>query len=252
MPAKPYAALWGDRRRFGVMPDTHDPDWILWQQKAYTDFYQVTQQRGIGLTVNGMSYPVIQRLDFNGRHVLEVGPGIIRHLRYMTGKPASYTICDVNEKVLAMAERQLREASIVHNEVLLENGTADILPFGDESFDVIISFNSLEHVYPLDRYLAGFSRILKDHGMIAGGIPCEGGLAWGVGRFLTSRRYVHRHYKINYDKIICWEHPNFADSIIGELDARFQRRYLRLHPFSFLPMDCNLTASFMYEKKHET
>ena len=60
--------------------------------------------------------------------------------------------------------------------------------------------------------LKEFNRILKKNGIIVGAIPNEGGMAWGFGRYLTTRRYTKK-FNINYDKIICWEHPNFADFI---------------------------------------
>ena len=240
--------LWGDRRKFGFVPDLMDSDWLIWQEKAYSDFYQTTQQRGIGDMVSKMAYPVVGCIDFERKRVLEIGPGIIRHLPYIKSKPARYTICDINEDVLGMAEKQLREAAIPCEAILLARESGGNLPFTDESFDIVISFNSLEHLHPLDSYLIEIRRILKSGGQLVGGIPCEGGLAWGLGRFFTTRRYVHKNYKINYDKIVCWEHPNFADFIIECLDVHVEREYLKLHPFPFLPMDFNLVVSFVYEK----
>lgn len=242
--------LWGDRKKFGFVPDLMDSDWLIWQEKAYTDFYQSTQQHGIGDMVSRMTYPVIRRIDFKGKQVLEVGPGIIRHLQYIKNKPVKYTICDVDENVLCISEKQLSDAGISCETVFLKRERGSALPFADESFDIVISFYSLEHLYPLDDYLVEINRILKKEGRLIGGIPCEGGLAWGMGRFLTTRRYVYKNYGINYDKIICWEHPNFADLIIKKLDTYFQRQHLKFHPFPFLPMDFNLTASFIYRKKY--
>ena len=237
--------LFGDRKQFGTSPDIVNNDWLIWQEKAFSDFYGNTQQKGIGNWVCNLAYPVVEKVDFNGKKILEVGPGIIRHLPYIKSKPARYTICDINEDVLGMAEKQLREAEIPCETVFLDRESE--LPFADESFDVVISFNSLEHLYPLDDYLFEIKRILKMGGQLIGGIPCEGGLVWGLGRFLTTRRYVHKNYGINYDKIICWEHPNFADHILERLDFYFEREYLKLHPFSILSIDFNLVASFVYK-----
>lgn len=245
-------ALFGDRDEFGTIPNPCDSDWKIWQDKKFSDFYQNTQQRGIGVKVSRMAYPIISCIDFGDKNVLEVGPGIIRHLQYIQNKPARYTICDINEDVLGIAEKQLRDVEIPCEAVLLSNENESKLPFADESFEVIVSFNSLEHLYPLDSYLSEMKRILKIGGQLVGCIPCEGGLAWGIGRFLTTRRYVHKNYGINYDKIICWEHPNFADLVIERLDAHFKRKYLKLRPFSFLPMDFNLIANFIYSHTSET
>jgi len=241
-----YKKIWGDRKCFGLKPEVNDSDWKIWQFKAFSDFYPTTQQQGIGDRVSRMAYPVINRVNFGHKHILEVGPGIIRHLPYIRNNPERYTICDINEHVLGMAENQLKDVAIPCETVLLSHNNYEKLPFADESFDIIISFNSLEHLYPLDSYLAEMKRILKSGGQLVGGIPCEGGLAWGLGRFLTTRRYVHKNYGINYDKIICWEHPNFADFIIERLNNHFKKEYLKLHPFPFLSIDFNLIANFIY------
>lgn len=248
----PYSiseVLWGDRKKFGFVPDLMDSEWLIWQEKAYSDFYQNTQQHGIGDMVSKMVYPVIGLINFEGKRVLEVGPGIIRHLEYIKDRPDRYTVCDINEDILSISEKQLKAAGLPNDSILLSRESGSNIPFADESFDVIISFNSLEHLHPLNSYLIEITRILKRGGRLVGGIPCEGGLAWGLGRFLTTRRYVHKNYGINYDKIICWEHPNFADFIIERLDSHFKRKYLKLHPFAVLPMDLNLVASFVYQKR---
>ena len=248
VPYRTYKKLWGARKQFGIRPDVNDPDWKVWMEKGFTDFYQNTQQKGIGNWVCHLAYPVVSKVDFNGKTVLEIGPGQIRHLSYMRSEPRKYVICDVEEKCLVMSKRKLDEAGILNETALLDTASELRLPFPNESFDIILSFNTLEHLCSLDGYLLEMKRILRRGGQVAGGIPCEGGLAWGLGRFLTTRRYVHKKYGINYDKIICWEHPNFADYIIERLDVHFEPQHLRLHPFHCLPMDLNLVASFIYRE----
>ena len=113
----------------------------------------------------------------------------------------------------------------------------------------MLSFYSLEHMHPLGGYLDEYARILRPGGRIAGAIPTEGGLAWGLGRFLTSRRWIHRNTAIDYDKIICWEHPNFADTIVQELDARFRSRTVGTWPMLGLGLrNTTLLTRFVYEK----
>ncbi len=239
--------LWGDRKYFGNKIDDNDPEWLIWQEKAYTDFYQNTQQKGIGNAISQMAYPVVSQIDFSGKRVLEIGPGIIRHLEYIQSDIHTYILCDINEDFLKYAEKQLLDHNINY-QTLVKKRKDHSLPLEDNSIDILITFNSLEHLNPLEDYLQEFERVLCPGGRVVGGIPCEGGLAWGLGRYLTTRRYVHKNYGINYDKIICWEHPNFADFIIEQLDAFFIRKYLEFHPFSFLPIDFNLISSFIYKK----
>jgi SAM-dependent methyltransferase len=246
-----FKRLWGDRKKFGIKSIEGDPDWQEWERTCIS-IYTDTQQKGIGDWVCSLAYPVVSRVESSNMTILEVGPGRIRHLQLLQGHPQKYVVCDIRESFLKTACQQLLNAGIPYERVALSRKNAKEyawkLPFPDESFDIVISFYSLEHLYPLDGYLTEITRTLKRGGQIVGGIPCEGGLPWGIGRFLTTRRYVHKNYGINYDKIICWEHPNFADFIIDRLDVHFEREHLKFHPFSWLPMDFNLVASFVFKK----
>jgi len=251
VPYNIFRRLWGDRRKFGFRPHVSDPDWKIWLEKRYSDFYQNTQQIGIGNRICKLAYPVISKINFKNKKVLEIGPGIIRHLDYISSKPQMYTICDTEEDCLYMSKIILGNAGIRNEKVLLNNIKDSSLPFPNDDFDIVISFNSLEHLFPLEEYLMEIYRVIKPGGQLVGGIPCEGGLAWGLGRYLTTRRYVHRNYDINYDKIICWDHPNFADFIFMLLELFFKKEYIRLHPLSWFPIDFNLVASFVYRKEKD-
>ena len=77
-------------------------------------------------------------------------------------------------------------------------------------------FPILKPITALD--LEFFILKLKYDCILVGAIPNEGGFAWGTGRFLSTRRFVHKNSKINYDKIICWEHVNFCDQILKKVD----------------------------------
>ncbi len=247
LPYPIYKRLFGDRRKYNLYPDNMDKDLAFFKSQKL-DFYNNTQQKGVGDRVSRMAYSVVRRVNFAGKKVLEIGPGVIRHLQYINEKPKEYALCDINQDFLEIAAKQLKNSKIPFKKILNCESEEHRLPFEDKSIDIIISFNSLEHLYPLDSYLLEMKRVLSNSGLIVGGIPCEGGLAWGIGRFLTTRRYVHKKYGINYDKIICWQHPNFADFILQRLDNHFNRKYLKRSPFFWLPMDLNLVTSYIYEK----
>ena len=54
----------------------------------------------------------------------------------------------------------------------------------------------------------------------------------------------------NYNKIICWEHPNFCDRIIKKIEKnKFKRLEIKQNPFPFIKIyDLNLITSFVYKK----
>jgi SAM-dependent methyltransferase len=240
------APLWGDRERWGLRPVVDDPCWQQWQQRT-VDFYEANQRAGIGRRVNDAGYRVMAGVDLEARRVLEVGPGDIRHAAFWRGRPREVLLADVNRDMLHQGERRMQEAGVPVRAVLVRRG--EPLPLDEGSIDVIVSFYSLEHLYPLGPYLDDWRRVLRPGGRLVGAIPAEGGLAWGLGRMLTSRRWLHAHTDIDPDKIICWEHPNFAEDVLAELDRRFVRERVRCWPFAWLPTtDVNLIIRLVYRR----
>lgn len=236
--------LFGDRSRFGLEIQKADPDWQEWQG-FYLEFYQNTQKKGIGKKVNDAGYEILHEVDLAAKRVLEVGPGSLPHRRFWHGKPSNYTVVDIKQEFINQSVQVLKQECIATASFVL---TADVLPLDDESIDIIICFYSLEHMHPLENYLKEFQRILRHGGLLVGAIPCEGGLAWGSGRLLTSRRYIKNKSSINPDKIICWEHPNFADQILQSLACHFESVQLQFWPLRVPLIDFNLMCKFIYRK----
>ena len=104
-------------------------------------------------------------------------------------------------------------------------------------------------MHPLEDYITDLKRVLKPGAIIICAIPSEGGLAWGLGRFLTSKKWVEKNSKVNFNKIICWEHPNFSDFVINKLDTNFTNKNKFFWPFNWIKLiDLNLILSFKYYK----
>ncbi len=240
------AQLWGDRPRWGLSIRPDDPCWRQWQQQT-VHFYESNQRQGVGAHVNDAGYRMMSGIALQGRRVLEIGPGDLRHLDFWRERPAEFVAVDVDTRMLDKAAHKLQQAGVVYRALNLQRHAP--LPLEPASVDMVISFYSLEHLYPLRPYLDEMHRVLKPGGRLVGAVPAEGGLAWGLGRWLTSRRWLKRHTTIDPDKIICWEHPNFADDLLRELDRSFEREATTLWPLPWLPwLDVNLVVRFVYRK----
>jgi ubiquinone/menaquinone biosynthesis C-methylase UbiE len=249
LPPTLQAKLWGDRKKWGLVLNEQDEDWEKWQQ-SQLNFYQDNQRQGFGATVNDAGYTVMSSIDMTGKIVLEIGPGDIRHIHSWQSKPTEYVLADIDKDMLSKGELIINTAGITSKVMLLQRGQT--LPLTDESVDVFVSFYSLEHIYPLQPYLQELDRVLKPGGTVVGAIPTEGGFAWGLGRFFTSRRWFKQNTSITPDKIICWEHPNFANHIIKCLDKQFLRKSLSYWPLKWLPLvDINFVIKFIYTKKDQ-
>jgi len=245
LPSYIYTRLWGDRKRWGLTPDVDDPCWKEWEH-SYDEFYNANQRQGVGTKVNDAGYRVMNKVDLTGKRVLEIGAGDIRHSCYWKGEPSEYVLVDVSSEMMSKAKLGLEETGVPCREILLERG--ELLPVESGTIDVVVSFFSLEHLYPLQPYLTEINRVLRHGGTLIGAIPAEGGVAWGLGRALTSRRWFKKNSSIDPDKIICWEHPNFADEIVRDLGLQFQLGSLDYWPLLVPYLDVNLVIRFVYEK----
>jgi len=237
--------LWGDREKWGLKVIETDLCWQKWLQVS-SDFYNSNQREGVGSIVNNAGYKSISDIDLTGKTVLEIGAGDIQHIRYWSGKPSQYFLVDVSPEMLEKSIQCLKKFAVPYQGFLIDR--SDKLPFKDNSVDIIVSYFSLEHLYPLLPYLEDFHRVLKPGGFFVGALPAEGGALWGLGRFFTTRRWFKAHTDINPDKIICWEHPNFADKVITKLDQVFNRVGLSFWPGIVSHLDLNLVIKFVYQK----
>ncbi len=237
-------ALFGNRDLYGLKYVENDEDWIKWN-KFYQNFYLNTQKKGVGNIVNEWGYKVLKKTSLNKKNVFELGPGNLPHYKFWIGQPEKFYAVDVNEKFLSQTQKKIPN---IFKGIKVER--YDIIPLEDNSIDIILTFYSLEHLYDLDKKLLEFKRILKKNGKIIGAIPNEGGIAWGIGRYLTSRRYVSKNSNINYNKIISWEHPNFSDQIISSFKKNnLKIDYIKMYPFNFIKsLDFNLVTTFILSK----
>ena len=247
LPQSFYNRLFGNRQKYGLTPIQHDTDWLTWEKVAST-FYEGSQKTGIGSVVNDAGYKILKKSNLKDKHVVEVGPGSIKHQRYWSFTPKSFSIVDVNPSMASLAVEQLKVIDVQPTIYIVSRNS--LLPFEDNSIDMIISFYSLEHILQLDEYLEDIRRVLKPGGTLVGAIPAEGGLAWGFGRIMTTSRWLKKNYGLDLNKIICWEHPNLANEIISLLDKHFQRIELKAWPMRLIPLiDLNLIIKFTYAKR---
>lgn len=241
------SALFGDRKKYGLIADHEDRDWQEWEKIAL-EAYAQTQHKSIGKIVNHSGYKVLKKINLNNKSILEIGPGMLEHSHYWNGIPERYALFDSRPCMLEISGNKLSSEGVRVVERFQSSSSLAAIPIEDNSIDFIFSFYSLEHLYPLENYLNEFKRILKKQGFLVGAIPAEGGLAWGLGRMLTTNLWFKKNTDINLNKIICWEHPNFSDDILKELNRYFKITYSKFWPFNLKVIDLNLTISFMAQK----
>lgn len=216
----------------GVTAD--DPDVRRFLELSHS--FQRDAYAGIGGWIQDEGHRWIAARTGSGR-VLEIGFGAGRHSLFFGGDRAKYFACEYSpvhadtEAWQAMQGRCLR-------------CDARALPFADASVDTAISVYTLEHIEDLQAVFAEVSRVLTPQGEFLVGLPCEGGLAWNLGRELTTRRIFSKKYNVNYDKVIAFEHVRDVQGIVEEIGASrhfkiVERAYL---PFRVPSANLNLIA----------
>ena len=250
LPYRMQKLLFGDRQQFGILAQEDDPDWQAWL-KTYVQFYDSTQKQSVGKSVNDAGYKVLDWVDMADKRVLEIGPGNINHIKWWRGKPSQFVMADLSIELLSKSGEKLDKLPVDYASILVSRDNTGELPFKDATFDMIFTFYALEHLHPFAQHLNGMLRVLKPGGQLIGGIPTEGGIGWGLGRYLTSRRWLLKNTQIDPNKIICWEHPNFANFILQSLDEhpQLKRERLAMWPAGGPLIDANLIVKFLYRKR---
>lgn len=186
---------------------TEDETWLLWQQYLARHYQGVFYEgnplvRFINLSGHRLvEKPFGQEVRFE--RVLEVGCGSGEHLRFVRHAVGEYVLSDLNESLLELARAQHGKRRDVIFRVL----DARRLPYPDGSFDRLISVYNLEHLTDPHLVLKEWARVVRPDGVLSLAVPTEGGLAWSLGRYFSTRR-TFRKLGLNYDYIVAREHVN--------------------------------------------
>jgi SAM-dependent methyltransferase len=219
-----------------------DPKWVAWQQAAPAIYEKIYyQQNSLVAHVNGAGHRLIER-DFGQSsrfdQVLEVGAGTGIHLDYVQHGFDRYVVTDISAKMLAKAEE--RHAGRANLAFQVADATA--LPFEDNSFDRLVSVYNLEHLPQPHRVLEEWKRVVRPGGDISIAVPTEGGIAWNLGRHLTTRRDFAKH-GLDLDYIISREHINACYRLRALIQHTFPNRREQWFPLMVPTPHINLVLA---------
>lgn len=137
-----------------------------------------------------------------GVRVLEIGSGRGSMLKWLAEMGAEAQGIEVS------AER-IAEGREIHGPLPLQLTTGTALPFPDGSFDVVVSFDVLEHIPDTDAHLAEVRRVLREGGQYLLQTPNK----WTNTVFETIR----------WRSLTAWRDIHCALHTAGELERRFRR-----------------------------
>ncbi len=174
-----------------------------------------------------------------GGRVLEIGAGLGEHISYESLENTEYHALELRPEIADEIRRRHPQVEVV---------TADCqksIPFPDGFFDRVIAIHVLEHLPNLPAALKEIHRTLRPGGEFGAVIPCEGGLAYGFARLISSKRIFEKRYKMSYDFCIRSEHVNRPREIMEELAPHFETRDTSFFPLKIPSITINLVIGLV-------
>jgi SAM-dependent methyltransferase len=223
-----------------------DPNYLLWQQhssEALEEYFESgnTLFRKIHDSAHSCLARWSQGQSDDGWKV-DLGCGTGYHYPYYDSLENVIGI-DFNLDSLRKIRKRYSDAILIHADCCN-------IPLKDGLAGTIFSIYNLEHIYYLEDVLLEVRRILSAEGRFFVGLPCEGGLAWNLGRKLTSERSLSKRYNIDYRKVIAIEHCNTAREVVEHLKQYFKNENSQFFPLRFIPFFfLNLTVAMQLSKK---
>lgn len=222
------------------------------QQLISNDFMKhwhevLSSHQEYGLIERFNHHYVTKHAPKNFLTTLEIGAGLGEHLKY------EHLSNDQKKNYVALEMRENMAAKIKQSHPNIQTLVGDcqeVLPFSDGHFDRILAIHVLEHLPNLPAAIKEMHRLCnKQAGYFSVVIPCEGGLAYTLGRKLSAKRIFEKRYKQPYKWFIEREHINKPNEILEELMPYFYIEHKSFFPFLLPIVNFNLCIGITLRPK---
>lgn len=147
--------------------------------------------------------------------ILEIGCGIGTVVYELSGKGHDIAGIDISGEAIEYGRKK-------YGDIRLEVQAAEILPYEDQSFEVVMSFDLFEHIAAIDKHISEVRRVLRPGGYYL---------------FQTPNRYSNIIYETLWTKSLQWRryHPSLHSP--GQLRRRmarhgFEMRFVKMNPIN--------------------
>jgi SAM-dependent methyltransferase len=147
--------------------------------------------------------------------ILEIGCGIGTVVNELSRKGHDIIGIDISGEAIEYGRKK-------YGDIRLEVQAAEILPYEDESFNVVLSFDLFEHIAEIDKHISEVRRVLRPGGYYL---------------FQTPNRYSNIIYETLWTKSLQWRryHPSLHSP--GQLRRRLARHgfdiyFIKMNPIN--------------------
>ena len=188
------------------------------QQELYDDGWRKELQAGKeerGNLQANLEFLAQTNVLKSGDKVLEIGCGIGSVVFELSKQGYDVTGTDISRAAISYGLKK-------YDDIRLEVQAAETLPYADESFDVVLSFDLFEHIAQIDRHVGEVRRVLRPGGAYL---------------FQTPNKYSNAIYETLWTKSLQWRryHPSLHSP--GQLKRRLARhgfttRFVKMNPIN--------------------
>lgn len=150
-------------------------------------------------TVEPYMFETLARHSWEGRRVLEVGCGQGPLVNHLGPTGARIVGMDMSDASLRRAAEGVEELG--NHAVRLLQADAEKLPFGDASFDAVVSFGVLHHTPDTDGAVQEVRRVLKPGGTATVMLYRTGNPKWWATSLLRSYGQARDRRRAAHDRI---------------------------------------------------
>jgi len=188
------------------------------QQELYDRGWRKELQAGKeerGNLITNLEFLTQTNLLKSNDKILEIGCGIGTVVHELSKKGHDIIGIDISGKAIEYGRNK-------YSDICLEVQAAEILPYEDESFEVVLSFDLFEHIAEIDKHISEVKRVLRPGGYYL---------------FQTPNRYSNIIYETLWTKSLQWRryHPSLHSP--GQLRRRmarhgFETRFVKMNPIN--------------------
>jgi len=151
----------------------------------------------------------------SGDRILEIGCGIGSIVFELSKQGYDIIGTDISQEAIAYGLKK-------YADIKLEVQPAELLPYEDQSFDIVLSFDLFEHIAQIERHVAEVFRLLKSNGYYL---------------FQTPNKYSNVIFETLTKKSLKWRraHPSLHTprQLIRRLTGHgFEVKYVKMNPIN--------------------
>ena len=164
------------------------------------------------LSLSSHAEIVAELLGGKGASALDVGCGAGPFTWLMAPLFSKLAGLDVKEKQIAEARATAKSKGL---DIDFRAGSAEAMPFPDDSFDAVVFSNSLHHIPGMDKALAEAARVVKPGGLVYAMEPVP------AGTFFEATRLVNDETAIRTE---AWRALHRAPGLTPDIERLYRAR----------------------------